>query len=109
MICLLSNAGAVMGATVVDMTSDRDHKQQRWIINGRLNALIQSGRPFTVDEVWAPDDDFEPAWHRSWLGPHVLALKNAKAIKHVGWQMTEMSRPKARPSNQWQGVDATTP
>lgn len=73
------------------------------VIARRLNRLIRSGEPFTVDQVWRDSDEFRPGDHRNWLGVHVRRLADADAIVPVGWRETSRSTPHSRPARLWRG------
>lgn len=76
--------------------------QQKLEVLRRINKLIQSGRPFTVDQIWRDDDDFRPAEHRNWIGRHIQELASADTIEWVEWKMTDRSSPHSRPTRVWQ-------
>lgn len=84
------------------------HAEQELVITNRVNKLIRSGKPFTVDQIWRHADDFKPGDHRNWLGRWVKELSDTGAIRHIGWQVTERSGPHARPASLWQGTNSVS-
>lgn len=74
------------------------------VITRRLNRLINTGLPFTVDEVWRDSDGFAKGDHRNWLGRHVQALAGSLTIVCVGHKVTAASRPYSRAVPVWRGT-----
>lgn len=81
-----------------------DDAGQRNVIMRRLNRLVRSGRPFTVDQIWRDSDDFKPGDHKNWLGVQVKRLSLAGRIVVVGHRVTDRSRPYSRAVPIWRGL-----
>lgn len=78
--------------------------EHRKIIMRRLNRLVRSGRPFTVDQIWRSADQFTPGDHKTWLGVEVRALSAAGRIVVTEHRVTEHSRRYSRAVPVWMGV-----